>query len=274
MSLTSYAQDLESLYHRYNRRGYVHPDPLELVLLYDDPADQEVVALIASTLAYGRVSQILRSVALALQPMGLHPSRYLRGATVDRIRRDYLGFYHRFSTGEQLAALLAGVKRVMRLYGSLREFFVSALFESDPNILPALESFVSGLAVAAGEPVGHLLPCPAKGSACKRMNLFLRWMVRRDQVDPGGWDEVPAAKLLIPLDTHMHRICLVLGATRRRAADMRAAVEVTEAFRKIAPEDPVKYDFVLTRLAIRPDVCPAGAFCQPEEVTGHVAVPG
>jgi uncharacterized protein (TIGR02757 family) len=274
MSLTSYAQDLESLYDAYNRRGYVHPDPLELVLLYDDPADREIVGLIASALAYGRVAQILRSVALALRPMGLHPCQYLRDATVAQLRRDYAVFRHRFSTGDQLAALLAGAKRVVRLYGSLREFFVSGLFEPDRNVLAALQSFAGGLAVAACAPVGHLLPSPGKGSACKRLNLFLRWMVRRDGVDPGGWDDVSPGKLLVPLDTHMHRICLALGATRRPVADVRAAVEITEEFRKIAPEDPVKYDFVLTRLAIRPDVCPAAAYCRPEEVMGHVAVPG
>jgi uncharacterized protein (TIGR02757 family) len=273
MSLTSYARDLETLYEMYNRRGYVHPDPLEMVLLYDDPGDREVVGLVASILAYGRVPQILRSVATALRPMGLHPAQYLRDASAVQVGRDFAGFRHRFSTGDQLAALLMGVKRLTRLYGSLREFFVSAMFDSDDNVLAALQSFVSGLAVAACAPVGHLLSEPDKGSACKRLNLFLRWMVRRDDVDPGGWEEVPPSKLVVPLDTHMHRICLALGATRRSLADLRTAVEITEAFRKIAPEDPVKYDFALTRLAIHPDACPAAAFCLPEEVMGHVAVP-
>jgi len=273
MSLVGYAQDLELLYESFNRREYVHPDPLEVVLLYEDPADREIVALVASVLAYGRVPQIIRSIGLALRPMGLAPCRYLWDATADQLRRDHAAFCHRFSTGDQLAALLTGVKRLLRLYGSLREFFVSALLESDGDVLPALQSFADGLAVAACAPVGHLLPQPSKGSACKRLNLLLRWMVRRDDVDPGGWEEVSPSRLLVPLDTHMHRICLGLGATRRPVADLRAAVEITEAFRKISPDDPVKYDFVLTRLAIRPDVCPAAAFCRTKEVVGHVAVP-
>ncbi len=95
-----------------------------------------------------------------------------------------------------------------------------------------------------------LLPSPGKGSACKRLNLFLRWMVRSDDVDPGGWSGVDAGKLIVPLDTHMHRMGLEVGLTRRKQADMQAALEVTRAFRTIAPEDPVRYDFALTRLGI------------------------
>ena len=78
-------------------------------------------------------------------------------------------------------------------------------------------------------------------------------MVRRDEVDPGGWSSVPVSKLIVPLDTHMHRICLLLNLTKRRQADLRTAVDITHAFRKIAPEDPVRYDFALTRLGIRDD---------------------
>ena len=99
-------------------------------------------------------------------------------------------------------------------------------------------------------------PSPERGSACKRINLFLRWMVRKDRVDPGGWDKVPRSMLIIPLDTHMYHICTGLNMTCRKSADMTTAVEITEAFRKIAPEDPVRYDFSLTRLGIRKDADP------------------
>jgi uncharacterized protein (TIGR02757 family) len=88
---------------------------------------------------------------------------------------------------------------------------------------------------------------------------MLRWMVRKDRVDPGGWSGIPAAKLLIPLDTHMHKIATGLGATKRKAADMRTVVEITEAFGRLAPEDPVRYDFALTRLGIRSEM-DVGAF--------------
>lgn len=125
------------------------------------------------------------------------------------------------------------------------------------TVLPALDAFVTELtAVFEGKPVS-LLPAPAKGSACKRLNLYLRWMVRKDNVDPGGWDGIPASRLVVPLDVHMHRISSSLGLTARKAADIKTAIEITRAFRKISPEDPVRYDFCLTRLGIRDDLDPA-----------------
>ena len=123
-------------------------------------------------------------------------------------------------------------------------------------MIPALAEFVEELSsVFAGKP-RSLLPSPRAGSACKRHNLFLRWMVRSDAVDPGGWMDIPSAKLIVPVDVHMHRISLQIGLTKRKQANLRTALEITAAFRSIAPEDPVRYDFALTRLGIRNDTDP------------------
>ena len=94
------------------------------------------------------------------------------------------------------------------------------------------------------------MPSHTGGSAFKRLNLFLRWMIRDDRVDPGGWKGITASKLIIPLDTHMHRISLHLGLTERKQADMKTAVEVTESFKNIEKKDPIRYDFSLTRIGI------------------------
>ncbi len=243
---------LDELYCRYNRRTFVHPDPLEFLYDYDDLRDREVVGLVASSLAYGRVAQILKSVSRVLERMP-SPSAFLRRATSDSLRSAFSGFKHRFATGEELSAMLFGAKRVIERYGSLHACFTSALRDDHPTVLPAVSVFTTELISGSGGCVGHLLPRPERGSACKRINLFLRWMVRRDEVDPGGWSGVPASKLIVPLDTHMHRICRALGLTDRKQADMRTAVEITEAFREIAPDDPVRYDFAITRLGIRSD---------------------
>ena len=139
----------------------------------------------------------------------------------------FAGFRHRFTTGEELALMLWGAKRIAERYGSLYACFTSGLKGSDDNVLPALSTFVRAFNVMAPGGRSSLLPSPKKGSACKRLNLFLRWMVRQDEVDPGGWSRVPATKLIVPLDTHMHRICLLLDLTRRKQADMRTALEIT-----------------------------------------------
>ncbi len=151
-----------------------------------------------------------------------------------------------------MAALLTGIKRAMAVHGSLERLFAAGLSRGDATVLPALARFVGELRSSAGSALPSLLPSPADGSACKRLNLFLRWMVRRDAVDPGPWTTVPASRLVVPLDTHMFRIARGLGLTQRRQADLKSALEITAGFRALRPEDPVRYDFCLTRLALNP----------------------
>jgi uncharacterized protein (TIGR02757 family) len=242
---------LERLYAVYNRREYIHPDPLEFVHQYHDPLDREVVGMVASSLAYGRVHQILKSVSDVLCRMGESPTKFILGSSFGRVQTVVKDFRHRFTDGDQLAALLYGIKRAIKRYGSLQSCFIANCKHNHDNILPALRAFVHELGAEAPGEMKMLLPSPRKGSACKRLNLFLRWMVRSDDVDPGGWSGVGPHRLIVPLDTHMHRIALDAGLTSRKQADMRTAMEVTQAFRAIAPEDPVRYDFALTRLGIR-----------------------
>jgi len=247
---------LSELYHSYNRREFVHPDPLEFLYYYDDLADREIVGLIASSLAYGAVRQILKSVESVLNRME-SPSLFLGNSSKADLTDTFKDFKHRFTTGLELATMLHGAKEVIERHGSLYACFAKSLREEDETVIPALSLFVKQLAsVFDGRP-RSLLPSPEAGSACKRLNLFLRWMVRKDEVDPGGWDAVPASKLVAPVDIHMHRISLALGFTQRKQANLRTALEITAAFRKIAPEDPVRYDFCLTRLGIRDDLSAA-----------------
>jgi len=244
--------DLEALYVALNRRELVHPDPLEVLYDYPDPREREIVGLVAASLSYGRVRSILASVRSALARMPC-PAAFLRTATQESLAAAFAGFRHRFATGQGLAAFLLGVKRLLEEFGSLNACFRAGLREGDETVFPALGEFADRLRRAAGGLDDHLIPRPERGSACKRLHLYLRWMVRRDAVDPGGWEGVPPAKLVVPLDVHMHRICRALGLTERKQADRRAAEEVTAAFRRLAPDDPVRYDFALTRLGIRPD---------------------
>jgi uncharacterized protein (TIGR02757 family) len=210
--------------------------------------------MVAASLAYGRVNQILKSVSNVLDRMGGAPFRFVMESTDRRILSALRGFVHRFATGEGMTRMLIGLRGIIKRYGSLQRAFQGQMCSDYETVLPALDRFCSLITDAAGGDLGHLLPRPERGSACKRMNLFLRWMVRRDDVDPGGWDGIPAAGLIIPLDVHMHRMGRELGFTNRKQADMRTALEITEGFRRLVPGDPVRYDFVLTRLGIRKDM--------------------
>ena len=246
-------QHLDRIYTYYNSRKWVHPDPLEFLYEYSDFKDREVVGLIASSLAYGRVAQILKSVSGVLGKMGPSPYGFLQSTTPSSLRHVFLDFRHRFTTGEELAQMLIGAKSAIERYGSLYKCFLTGFNDYDETVINGLSFLVRELRADLNGRSNSLLALPEKGSACKRWNLFLRWMVREDHVDPGGWDKVDTAKLIIPLDTHMHRICLLLKLTDRKNVGMRTAMEITRAFRKIEPEDPVRYDFALTRLGIRTD---------------------
>jgi uncharacterized protein (TIGR02757 family) len=245
------ADYFERLYSEWNHRDLVHPDPLEFVHAYDDARDREIVGLVAASLAYGRVQQIVASVAAALEPLGASPAAFVAGSDDRRIGLALRGFKHRFTSGEDLRGLLGGAGRLIGRWGSLERAFQSRMSPRDTSVVPALSLFAEDLRVASGHPAGNILPAPERGSACKRLHLFLRWMVREDEVDPGVWSGVSPALLVVPMDVHMHRIALSLGATARRQADRRAALETTEWFRRVSPGDPVKYDFALTRLGMR-----------------------
>jgi uncharacterized protein (TIGR02757 family) len=225
----------------------VTPDPLSFVYRYEMAADREIAALIAASLAYGRVAQIGRSVDDALGRLGPSPHQALLEWNDRALATACRGFRHRFTTSVDLRRLLAAVGRVLSRHGTLAAAFARGYDPSHPTIVPAAANFVGAfgrIGRAGGFP---LLATPDAGSACKRLHLFLRWMVRRDDVDPGTFELDAAHQLVVPLDTHMHRIGLALGFTSRRQSDLRTALEITEGFRRLAPADPVRYDFVLAR---------------------------
>jgi len=245
---------LERLYEAFNRPDFINPDPVEFLHRYGAVRDREVVGLVASSLAYGRVAQIMKSVSSVLEPMGRRPARFLIDADDNLLRSTFGGFRHRFTTDSELVLTLAGARDLIRRHGSLETVFVAGMERGDRTTMGAQCRFAEGVNGAFGGACNSLVPHHEKGSSMKRLNLFLRWMVRRDDVDPGGWDSVPRAALVVPLDTHLFRIARTLGFTDRKSANLAAALEITGRFREIAPEDPVKYDFALTRLGIRADL--------------------
>jgi uncharacterized protein (TIGR02757 family) len=242
-------EKLEELYEKYNNRESIHPDPLEFLYDYDDIEDREIVGLIAASLAYGRVNQIMKSVSFILKFMGPEPSKFLRNTTFESIKSASSGFKHRFTTSEELAIFLFNIKKILEGYRSVNACFMED-YDKKKEMMPVLLNFVRKLRAGECEYYNSLIPLPTGKCAYKRLNLYLRWMIRKDNVDPGGWDNIPASKLIIPLDIHMHRIALTFQLTRRKQADLNTALEVTEAFKKYSPDDPVKYDFALTRLGI------------------------
>ena len=176
-------------------------------------------------------------------------------------RRMLKDFKHRFTTGDDISDLFILFKKIISKYGSIEQYFIRGYNPYDRNIVPALSKFCNSLlemhAVGykgqTSRGLKYLLVSPTGGSACKRLNLFLRWMVRYDDVDTGLWKSIDKAKLIVPIDVHMSRLCKIMGLYDRKTTSLSAAAEITESFAEIEPADPVKYDFALSRIGIVED---------------------
>ncbi|OHB56015.1 MAG: TIGR02757 family protein [Planctomycetes bacterium RBG_13_44_8b] len=251
---------LERLYVKYNHREFIPPDPLQFLHKYPNPADKEVVALLSAELAYGRVEQIEKSLNDLFSRMGASPYAFVRNfseADNERLKN----FKHRFTSGQDISDLLEVLRDVLDEKGCIENYFLLGYKETDQNIIPALSQFCESLLdrfmkskkAKPTKGLQYLLTNPEGGSACKRMNLFLRWMVRKDEVDPGLWNSFDKAKLVVPVDVHMARLCKILGLYNQKTASLTAALKITESFTEIEPIDPVKYDFALSRIGILED---------------------
>ena len=237
----------------------ISPDPLELVLRFREPLDQEVAGLIAAAFAYGRAETIVANIGVVLARMTPSPYRYLQSFDVREATRRFAGFAHRFHKTPELVAFLARLAHVIQHHGSLGALFETCYDAADADIAPTLTRFVTTIrnipeARRPTPALEYLLTSPEDGSACKRMNLYLRWMVRRTAPDLGLWTFVDPAKLVMPVDTHIHRIATFLGLNDRKSADWKAARALTDRLAAFDPADPVRYDFALCRLGIL-DLC-------------------
>jgi uncharacterized protein (TIGR02757 family) len=236
----------------------IEPDPLQLVRRYDDPLDAEVAGLLAGAFAYGRADIVVANVGAVLAKMRPSPYRYLANFSRSEATKRFAGFSHRFHKTRELVALLGCIAHAIETHGSLGALFKECYDERDADIGPSLARFVTSLRKPAPSNLRpatcYLLPSPHDGSACKRMNLFLRWMVRRTSPDLGLWTFVDPSKLVMPVDTHIHRIATFLGLNDRKSADWKAARAITDRLALFDASDPVRYDFALCRLGIL-DLC-------------------
>jgi len=248
------AEKLECFYKKYNKYSYIHPDPLEFLYEYNEDKDRELIGILASALAYGRVAQILKSIKAIAEIAGNSIHAYITGSEERQFFNDLKLFKHRFTTGNDIALLFTAIKKILQQYESLKNYF-AIIYNNSESFLDSVSIFTQSLTVNFSDGSSSLIPSPQNGSACKRMMLFLRWMIRKDEVDPGCWHgTIPTSELIIPLDTHMFNIATQLNFTKRKSPDMKTAIEITKAFSNLNFEDPTKYDFALTRFGIREEM--------------------
>lgn len=252
-------RSLEALY-----AGFNHPesalDPVQIVRRYPDLADREIVAFVTAGLAFGRVASVMHSVEALCAVMGSQPAAFVRGFEPGRDGRPVRRLHHRWIRGEDLVALLWVLRVLLDTHGSLEQAFAAGLDPDRDHVGEALERFSSGVRAMDLRPAYRTVPVtpgvfsffarPSTGSACKRLNLFLRWMSRQDAVDPGGWTRVPTRQLVVPLDTHTIRVGRCLRLTRRVSPGWPMALDITGSLRRLDPVDPVRFDFSLCHLSM------------------------
>ena len=274
---------LERLYDDYNREDAV-ADPIQIVRRYTRRDDQEVVGFCAAALAFGRVASVLNTVETLARVMGPAPAAYVRGFEPGAPHPELRAMVHRWTRGADIVALLWILRQMIDRSGSIEGFFLEGYDPTAVDLGDAIDSFsrralgldvkaVYGRRAPKRTGVCYFFPRPSAGSGCKRMNLFLRWMVRRDEVDLGAWTRIPAAKLIVPLDTHVIRLGRCLQLTRLTSPGWRMAAEITASLRAVDPVDPVRFDFSLCHVGMMnacgfgrrqgDTQCPLKGMCQP-----------
>jgi uncharacterized protein (TIGR02757 family) len=273
---------LEELYRSFDHANAAS-DPVNIVRRFSAREDQEIVGFCAAALAFGRVASVLQSIESVLAVMGPGPAAFVRGFDVARHGPALEPLVHRWIRGRDLAALLLILQRMLREHGSIEAFFLAGDDPSAPDVGPALEAFSTRALATDLKPVygrtrpkpgvSYFFSRPSSGGACKRLNLFLRWMVRKDAVDLGAWTKLSPSRLIVPLDTHVIRLGRCLRLTRYASPGWKMAAEITASLRKLNANDPVRYDFSICHVGMmgacgyrtpqKDTQCPLRGLCRP-----------
>lgn len=259
MKTSELKEKLDYHYEAFDK-SKISPDPLQFLHLYKDKQDIEIVGFISSVFAYGNVTQIINSLNLIFNVLGEKPFDFIINSDENLLKKYFSNTIHRFYTSKDIQQFFAALNSVLNKEGTLKNLFLRFYFEhqNDKNLRDPLsklsnhfltDSLLQHKKITPG--YRFMFADPLTGSACKRMNLFLRWMIRKDELDFGLWNEIPADKLVIPVDTHVARICRELKLTERKNVSWKMAEEITENLKRFDPVDPVKYDFAICHIGMR-----------------------
>jgi uncharacterized protein (TIGR02757 family) len=219
---------------------------------FNEERDIEILGLIVSCYAYGQVNIINSFITKFLERINYKVYEFTSNFSKLKDKKHLKGLNYRFNKDIDFVYLIANICGALKKHGSLNDLFLRGYAKSHENILPAAVSFASELSRGHSGTLyyRYLIPNPLSGSACKRLMLYFRWMVRKDDIDLGVWKGIDRAKLIIPVDTHIYRVAQKLKLVERKSCDMKFAVELTEKLKQFDPKDPVKYDFALCHVGI------------------------
>jgi uncharacterized protein (TIGR02757 family) len=241
-------KELERLYIKYKQK-YSSDDPVWSLHNFKDKRDIEVLGLIASCYSYGQIGRINKFIGKFLERVEERPYEFIFNFNLKRDGKIFRGMNYRFNNENDLINLLENIRVNLKKYGSLLKLFLINYSDEDESILNGLRFFSDSLRIKYVRNLkgfDYLMPDVSKNSTCKRLNLFLRWMVRKDEIDTGIWGKkVNKSKLIMPVDVHVYRVSRQMKLAGRKSCDMKFAIELTERLKKYDSSDPVKYDFAL-----------------------------
>lgn len=249
---------INRIYRKYHSTQYLQKDPLICVRRFKDRQQIEVVGFLASCLAYGRVDRIIYSIDSILKIAKNDLFTFTCGTSYSFKKKKLALFQHRFTKGEDVALCLESIKGALNDFGSLNKLFTHCYDKNSNSMKSVITLFSEKLREYGIKKSGqdtpsfrYLIPSPTSGSACKRLNMYFRWMIRReDGIDFGLWKDIPSSVLIIPLDVHIAKVAKYLSLCSRKSVDWKMAEQVTETLRGFDSTDPVKYDFSLCRFGM------------------------
>jgi len=228
-------------------------DPIWSIKKIRNEEDIEPAAFITSCYSYGRIEVFEKFLINFFSKIGYNLREFILNFSHDKDKKYLKDSSYRFNSEKDFEKLIISLQRCYRQKGSLLNLFYEKYNIKDETILFALNYFSEYLneGIEENDSFGYLIPLASKGSACKRLNLFLRWMVRKDEIDMGLWaNKISKSKLIMPVDTHIYRISRLMGFVKRSSADMKFALELTSFLKQFDSDDPVKYDFALCHIGI------------------------
>lgn len=253
---------LDKLVTKYEEPSFISNDPIQFPHRFVQFTDIEVSAFLSSCLAYGKREKIIQSVQYIHELMEFKPAEFVLSFDYIKDKKIFDGFIHRYTSGDDIAILMHVIGSAMREFETMENLFMKDFDFSQKNVRFALINFVRELelflpdGITSQRGFKFLLPSPVRGSACKRLNMSLRWLVRKGPVDLGLWQKVPERMLLIPLDTHVAKLSRLYHLTERKSDDWKTAEEITDRLREYNSDDPARYDFALFGMGVSKEIEP------------------
>jgi len=249
--MESYLSEIKSLldnrFKRYNNSDFIETDPIQIPHQFHRKEDIEIAAFLTAAISWGQRKSIIKNANQLLRMMDNSPFDFILNGNSDTDWRHIGLFVHRTFNGNDCMSFLESLKNIYQNYGGLEQVFTTG-YRREGTVFGALNHFRNVFLEIPHEPHvrKHISDVGANSSA-KRLNMFLRWMVRRDdnEVDFGIWKDIPTSALMLPLDVHTGEVGRALGILTRKQNDWKSVEEITSVLRLFDSNDPVKYDFAL-----------------------------